>query len=88
MNTANISVPYHKSPPRSQPASMTEISIVPRTMPIGYSVALCMPVIQPSLGPGPRLQVRYNALPTPMSAVPARTLKTEFVEFSSLLSPN
>ena len=55
----------------------TEISIVTLTHPIGTPDTLRSPVIHPSLGPGPRLAVRYIALPMPISRIPKQTWRKD-----------
>ena len=77
IRTANTTVPAHRSPPRAHPVNSTLISITPLTRPMGFPLALCRPVIHPSRGPGPRLHVRYNALPTAIRIVPTMTLTTD-----------
>ena len=55
---AKITVPIPMVPPRDQPILMTVNSKKTRTQAIGKPVTLWQPVINPSLGPGPRFAIR------------------------------
>jgi hypothetical protein len=75
--TANRIVPNPKVPPRITPMISTETSSVILTLPIGTPVTLCRPVIHPSLGPGPRFEVRYIELPIPTRIIPEEAMRIE-----------
>ena len=68
---ANIMVPIPTIPPRFHPIKITVISIPLLTHAIGKFVNFCNPVINPSLGPGPKLAIRYNAPPKPVTKTPS-----------------
>ena len=68
--TANNKVPTPTVPPSIHPEKTTMISIVVLTIDIGKLVNFVNPVISPSLGPGPRLALRYNAAPNPTVKTP------------------
>ena len=55
---AKIRVPTPTVPPRYQPANTAEISKRALTKAIGRFVSFVSPVINPSLGPGPRFATR------------------------------
>ena len=63
---ANNRVPIPTVPPRYQPIETTDISKKARTDAIGKLVFLCRPVINPSLGPGPKFAIKYIQLPNPV----------------------
>ena len=69
---ANNKVPNPTVPPNIQPENTTVISIVLLTIDIGRFVTFVSPVISPSLGPGPRLALRYNAAPNPTIRTPTK----------------
>ncbi len=73
-------VPTQKVPPRSQPKARTLASMAALTLLIGTPDIFCNPVIQPSLGPGPRFAVRYRPLPIPISKTPASTCRSAGAE--------
>ena len=58
MPKANTIVPIPTTPPKYQPQTTAQISIMVRIKAIGKFVAVCNPVINPSLGPGPRLAIK------------------------------
>ena len=60
-------------PPKIQPNKITESSIPLLTHAIGKSVNSYKPVIKPSLGPGPKLAIKYIAPPKPVISTPAIT---------------
>ena len=68
---ANIKVPKPTTPPRYQPKITTLISITLRTVARGRPVFLWKPVIRPSLGPGPKLAIKYIPPPTPVTITPS-----------------
>ena len=55
---AKIKVPRPKVPPRYQPSKTTVISRDARTYEMGYPVTRVRPVINPSLGPGPKFATK------------------------------
>ena len=63
---ANNKVPIPTVPPRYQPIETTDISKKARTDAIGRLVFLWSPVINPSLGPGPKFAIKYIPLPNPV----------------------
>ena len=68
---ANIIVPTPTIPPKFHPIIITVNSIPLLTQAIGKFVIRCNPVIKPSLGPGPKLEIKYNAPPKPVINTPA-----------------
>ena len=56
--SANSTVPAPTVPPKVHPRAMTDNSMLLLTQAIGRFVTFCKPVINPSLGPGPRLAIR------------------------------
>ena len=82
MVNAKSTVPIPNVPPRNTPITSTEASMVIRTLPIGTPVDFCSPVIQPSLGPGPRLAVKYIELPIPTSTIPEEAIRIETKKLS------
>ena len=73
---ANSKVPIPTTPPNAQPTITADISIPFRTQAIGAPVKRCKPVINPSLGPAPKLAVRYIPPPIPVIKIPARAYNT------------
>ena len=67
---ANKRVPTPKVPPKYQPTEATVISMKVLTAVMGNLVFLWRPVIKPSLGPGPRLAIKYKPLPNPTNSIP------------------
>ena len=65
MPSAYSTVPTPIVPPNSHPHETTIISIVPLISAIEKPVFFCKPVINPSLGPGPNLAIKYIPLPKP-----------------------
>ena len=55
---ANATVPIPTTPPKYQPTMTALISIIVRIEAIGKFVIFCNPVINPSLGPGPRFAIK------------------------------
>ena len=55
---ANTIVPIPTTPPKYQPPITALISIIVLIKAIGKFVKFCNPVINPSLGPGPRLAIK------------------------------
>ena len=70
---AKITVPIPMVPPRDQPIEITVNSKKTLTHAIGKPVTLWQPVINPSLGPGPRFAIRYIPLARPTNNVPSTT---------------
>ena len=70
MPKAKSSVPTPTTPPKHHPTATTVSSMALRTHAMGRFVLLCKPVINPSLGPGPRLAIRYNPPPKPVTVTP------------------
>ena len=58
MPNANNKVPTPTVPPKYHPILTTEISNVPLTTAIGKLVNFCYPIINPSLGPAPKLDTK------------------------------
>ena len=54
-------------PPKYQPIETTVISRKASNTAMGLFVFFCSPVIKPSLGPGPKLAIKYIPLPNPTS---------------------
>ena len=65
MPKANNKVPTPTVPPRYHPMLTTEISKVALTAAIGKFVTFCNPIINPSLGPAPKLETKYMPPPIP-----------------------
>ena len=55
---ANNTVPIPRLPPKDHPRQIAVSSMALRTHAIGKSVTRCNPVINPSLGPGPRFEIK------------------------------
>ena len=70
MPKAKSRVPTPTTPPKHHPTATTVSSMALRTHAMGRFVLLCKPVINPSLGPGPRLAIRYNPPPKPVTVTP------------------
>ena len=60
-------MPKPTVPPKYQPDITAEISKVARIKAIGSCVFFVRPVINPSLGPGPKFAIKYMPLPKPTS---------------------
>ena len=70
--TAYIKVPMPTVPPNDHPHKTTITSIAPLISAIEEPIFFCKPVINPSLGPGPNLAIKYIPLPKP-------TISTEII---------
>ena len=57
MPNANNKVPTPTVPPKYHPILTTEISKVALTPAMGKFVTFCKPIINPSLGPAPKLEI-------------------------------
>jgi len=68
-------VPMPATPPKRAPRTTTVTSMLPLTIAMGYPVIRCRPVIKPSLGPGPRLAMRYMAPPKPVMKTPEAAIR-------------
>ena len=75
INTAKTIVPKPKVPPKIHPTNTTENSIVSLIRLIGLEYFFDIPVIRPSLVPGPRLVIKYMPLPKPTKKVPKNDKK-------------
>jgi len=58
IKTANMMVPIPRVPPKIHPTNTTKNSIVNLTRLIGLPYFFDIPVIRPSLVPGPRLAIK------------------------------
>ena len=58
IKTAKMRVPIPKVPPKIQPSTTTENSMLNLTKLIGFLYLFDIPVIKPSLVPGPRFAIR------------------------------
>ena len=76
IKNANINVPNPTTPPNIDPTITANTSIPFLTQAIGAPVTRCKPVIYPSLGPVPKLAVRYIPPPIPVIKTPVRAYKT------------
>ena len=76
MPKAKSKVPIPTIPPKNQPNKTTIISMHVLTKAIGALVFFCNPVIKPSLGPGPKLAIKYIAVPKPIINIPAKTIRS------------
>lgn len=73
---AKIRVPTPTIPPKDHPAKTTIISIQALTKAIGALVFFWSPVINPSLGPAPKLAIKYTDVPKPIINIPTATIKS------------